>query len=87
LVNIYKVLLTFYLKIVILFEERRFVLRSASQLLNNEVKDIASSFKDHTDLLSKLLEAEGFASTQEIKDELLETKSTFPVVSTKMNCH
>ncbi|KAK3311403.1 uncharacterized protein B0T15DRAFT_490017 [Chaetomium strumarium] len=74
LVNVYKVLLEFYLAIVTLFEDRRFVLRAASQLLNNEVKGIVSSFKNHVDLLSSLLEAEGFASTQEIKDELLETK-------------
>ncbi|KAK4242021.1 hypothetical protein C8A03DRAFT_40590 [Achaetomium macrosporum] len=74
LVNVYKDLLEFYLKSMTLFEESRFVLRAALDILKSEVAGIVLSFKEHAELLSKLLEAEVFASTQEIKDEQLEIK-------------
>ncbi|GAB1313470.1 hypothetical protein MFIFM68171_03680 [Madurella fahalii] len=73
LVNVYKDLLQFYLKTVVLFEGSHFALAVALDILKPEVADIVSSFKADADLLSKLLEAESFASIQEIKDEQIET--------------
>ncbi|AEO65516.1 uncharacterized protein THITE_2149928 [Thermothielavioides terrestris NRRL 8126] len=73
LVNIYKDLLRFYLKMVVLFEESRFFLDTALEVLRPAVADITSSFNTHMALLSKLVEAENFASIQEIKDELVDT--------------
>ncbi|KAM7183484.1 hypothetical protein V8F20_012603 [Naviculisporaceae sp. PSN 640] len=72
LVDMYKDLLLFYLKTVVLFEKAQFALHVALDALKPTIAEIVSSFKTHADLLSKLLEAESFASIQEIKDEQVE---------------
>jgi hypothetical protein len=66
---------------VALFEKSRFVLGVTLETLKPDIADMVSSFKTHADLLSKLLEAENFASIQGIKDEQIETLSTFNVPS------
>jgi hypothetical protein len=63
---------------VVLFEESRFFLDTALEVLRPAVADITSSFNTHMALLSKLVEAENFASIQEIKDELVDTLSEPP---------
>ncbi|TFB01752.1 hypothetical protein CCMA1212_006451 [Trichoderma ghanense] len=73
LVNVYKDLLQFYLKTIIMFKKSGFVIRLALDWLNSDLSGIISSFTSHADLLSKLLESETFASVQEIKDEQVET--------------
>ncbi|KAK3905582.1 hypothetical protein C8A05DRAFT_41489 [Staphylotrichum tortipilum] len=73
LVNIYEDLLKFYLSIMALFEDSKYVLRVALELFKPKIADIVSSFKSHVDALSRLLETENFASIQEIKDEQVET--------------
>ncbi|KAL7813519.1 hypothetical protein V8C44DRAFT_47744 [Trichoderma aethiopicum] len=73
LVNVYKDLLQFYLKTVIMFKKSGFVIRLALDWLRSDLAGIISSFTTHADLLSKLLESETFASVQEIKDEQVET--------------
>ena len=68
LVDIYVDLLTFFLNAVKLFEESHFVLFAALEVLKPTISGIVESFNEHTDLLSELLEAESFASIQEVKD-------------------
>ncbi|KAL6855649.1 hypothetical protein J3F83DRAFT_753812 [Trichoderma novae-zelandiae] len=70
--NVYKDLLQFYLKTIILFKKSAFVIRLALDWLKSDLSGIISSFTTHADLLSKLLESETFASVQEIKDEQVE---------------
>ncbi|PTB63085.1 hypothetical protein BBK36DRAFT_146201 [Trichoderma citrinoviride] len=72
LVNVYQDLLQFYLKTIIMFKKSAFVIRLALDWLKSDLSGIISSFTTHADLLSKLLEAETFASVQEIKDEQVE---------------
>ncbi|KAJ4300371.1 hypothetical protein N0V88_003045 [Collariella sp. IMI 366227] len=80
LVNVYKDLLQFYLKTLVLFEESRFVLGVALEILKPKIVDIVSSFKSHMDILSPLLETETFAAVQELKDGQLDALicSLFP---------
>lgn len=79
LISVYTDLLRFYLKTIVLFQESHFVLHVALDILKPAVADIVSSFNTHADTLSKLLEAENFASIQEIKDEQVETLSMLHV--------
>jgi hypothetical protein len=76
---VYTDLLRFYLKMAVLFKESHFVLHVALDILKPSVVDIVSSFNTHADILSKLLEAENFASIQKIKDEQVETLSMLNV--------
>lgn len=73
----YKDLLEFYFKTVTLFRASAFVLRIAVEMLKPEMPEIISSFKEHADVLSKLLESETFATVQEIKDELVDALSKY----------
>jgi len=81
LVNVYEDLLKFYLEIMALFEDSKYVLRVAMELFKPKIADIVSSFKTHVDALSRLLETENFASIQEIKDGQVETLSKSTVHS------
>ena len=58
-----------------LFKESRFLLHVALDMLKPAIGEIVSSFNNHADILSGLLETESFASIQEIKDEQVETLS------------
>ena len=73
--NVYSDLLKFYLKTVVLFKESKFVLHMAMSLLKPELPKIIDSFNDHSKVLSRLLEAETFASVQEVKNEQADTLS------------
>lgn len=75
LVNVYKDLLQFYLKSVVMFKKSGFVIHVAMDRLKPELSGIISSFNAHADVLSKLLESETFATVQEIKDEQVDTLS------------
>jgi hypothetical protein len=77
LVDVFKDLLQFYLEAVALFEESRFVLTVALDLLKPSIADTVSSFKTHADQLSRLLEAETFAAVQELKDGQVEALSEY----------
>jgi hypothetical protein len=72
---VYKDLLQFYLDTVALFEESHFVLRAAFEILKPTITNIVSSFQAHMEVLSCRLEAESFATIQEIKDEQVEALS------------
>ncbi|KAL7953002.1 hypothetical protein V8C34DRAFT_321780 [Trichoderma compactum] len=73
LVNVYRDLLQFYLKSVIMFKKSGFIIHVAMDWLKPELPGIISSFNAHADVLSKLLESETFATVQEIKDEQVDT--------------
>ena len=49
LVNVYEDLLKFYLEIMALFEDSKYVLRVAMELFKPKIADIVSSFKTHVD--------------------------------------
>ncbi|KAK4060254.1 uncharacterized protein Triagg1_10804 [Trichoderma aggressivum f. europaeum] len=75
LVNVYKDLLQFYHKSVVMFKKSGFIIHVAMDWLKPELSGIISSFNAHADVLSKLLESESFATVQEIKDEQVDTLS------------
>ena len=64
-----------------LFKGLRFVLRVALEALKPTIADTVSSFNTDADVLSRLLEAESFAVTMEIRDEQIETLSAYTQVS------
>ncbi|KAJ2969746.1 hypothetical protein NQ176_g8510 [Zarea fungicola] len=70
LVAVYKDLFGFILKLNAIFKRKRFAMTMAINALRPELPGFVSSFNKDADVLSKLLDAEVFATILQIKEEI-----------------
>lgn len=71
----YKALLQFYLKALAAFAKSGLNNTIDISLLKPEVKEILDLFDSYADTLNMLLIVETFASTQEIREDMIDTLS------------
>lgn len=69
----------FIIKVNHAFKRKSFLLTMAITALRPELPGILSSFNKHADALSKLLDAEVFATILQIKDEITNASGNFTI--------
>lgn len=84
LVNMYKALLEFYLKTIAVLKGSHLSMTISLARLDSEASGILSNFNTYAETLDILLRAETFASTQEIKQDIIEALSVYPSKKTKV---